>query len=76
MTLHIMAAIAEGEALAISERTKAGLAALKARGFWSAKKGRYVTLGMPNLTPEQRAKVVWLAWRPLNGTASSSRREA
>jgi DNA invertase Pin-like site-specific DNA recombinase len=52
MTLHIVAAIAEGDALAISDRTKAGLAALKARGFWSAKKGRYVTLGMPNITVE------------------------
>lgn len=32
LTVHIMAAFAEHEARAISERTKAGLAALKARG--------------------------------------------
>jgi DNA invertase Pin-like site-specific DNA recombinase len=56
MSLHIMAAIAEGEALAISERTKAGLAAPRARGFWSAKKGWYVKLGMSNLTAEHARK--------------------
>jgi DNA invertase Pin-like site-specific DNA recombinase len=32
LTLHIVAAVAEAEALAISERTKAALAAAKARG--------------------------------------------
>jgi DNA invertase Pin-like site-specific DNA recombinase len=47
-TIHIMAAIAEGEALDISKRTKAGLAALKARNLWSEKKGRHVTLGAPH----------------------------
>lgn len=33
LTIHILAAVAENEAKAISDRTKAGLAALKARGI-------------------------------------------
>ena len=33
LTIHILSAVAEGEAKAISERTKAGLAAAKARGM-------------------------------------------
>jgi len=47
LTLHIMAAVAEHEAKAISARTKVALAQAKARG---------VKLGNPNLTAEGRIK--------------------
>ena len=47
LTLHIMAAVAEHEAKAISARTKVALAQAKARG---------VKLGNPNLTAEGRVK--------------------
>ena len=47
LTIHILAAVAEEEARMISVRTKAALAAAKARG---------VTLGNPNLTDEDRMR--------------------
>jgi DNA invertase Pin-like site-specific DNA recombinase len=50
LTLHILAAVAEDEARRISERTKAALAAYKARGG---------TLGTDNLTDAGRA-LGWL----------------
>jgi DNA invertase Pin-like site-specific DNA recombinase len=46
LTLHVMAAVAEREAALISARTKAALAARKARGL---------PMGTNNLTPEVRA---------------------
>jgi len=47
LTLHIMAAVAEHEAKAISARTKVALAQAKARG---------VKLGNPNLTADGRVR--------------------
>jgi DNA invertase Pin-like site-specific DNA recombinase len=49
LTIHILAAVAEEEARMISARTKAALAAAKARG---------VRLGNPNLQPGTRAQAL------------------
>lgn len=65
-TIHVLGAVAEKEATAISTRTKDALAAKKARGF---------ELGTPaNLTIEARAK--GRQQRPLNAQTSLANRQA
>ena len=62
LTIHILAAVAEHEREVISARTKAALAAAKARG---------TKLGTPNLTDEARAKGREVARKVLEGRAAA-----
>lgn len=60
LTLHILAAVAEAEAKAISERTKAALAAAKARGtlLGSARPGHWEGKEEARLAGLRKARVV------------------
>src|SRR3954451_12613838 len=62
LTIHILAAVAEHEREMISARTKAALAAAKARG---------TKLGTPNLTDDARAKGREVARKVLEGRAAA-----
>ena len=62
LTIHILAAVAEHEAAMTSTRTKAALAAAKARG---------TKLGTPNLTDDARAKGREAARKVLEGRAAA-----
>jgi DNA invertase Pin-like site-specific DNA recombinase len=62
LTIHILAAVAEHEAAMTSTRTKAALAAAKARG---------TKLGNPNLTDDARAKGREAARKVLEGRTAA-----
>ena len=82
LTIHILAAVAEAEAVAISERTKAALAAAKARGVklgsarpghWDGREDRRLA-GTRLATKaaaeahRQRARETYADLRPIIGT--------
>ncbi len=65
LTLHILAAVAEAEARAISERTKAALAAAKARGklLGSARPGHWEGREQTRLAGLEKARAVAIGVR-------------